>query len=163
MIKQNIFLQKLHKFNKYNNVLELYLKDEYEKKQLSNPTTGVHSRNEASAMVGSSQEKSLASAAPSTTTSKSNLLSAIEATEDGKVVDLSLLAKTSLTISTDINRFKCVLGNTALKQKNPQRMYMKALPEHVKEDELKKQAFEGKIIRKIPKRKTDTALDPKKV
>lgn len=28
-IKQNIFLQKLQKFNKYNNVLELYMKEEY--------------------------------------------------------------------------------------------------------------------------------------
>lgn len=153
-IKQNIFLSKLQKFNKYNNVLELYLKEEYAKQ--------LTSRNESKLITGTGNTDGSNTQMSHSSTNKSHMLSAME--EEAKVIDLNSMAKTSVTVNMDPNRFRCILNSTSNRVKNPHRMYLQALPEHVKEEDLKKQgADQSSNFIKIPRRKFDHALDPEKV
>ena len=75
--------------------------------------------------------------------------------EEDKIVDLTDFAKTSVTINKDPNRFTCILNHTCLKQANPKRNYLKALPEHVKEADKKLEVTE----RVYPPRRYDAAID----
>lgn len=98
----------------------------------------------------------------SQSSAKTHMLSAID-NEEAKVIDLNALAKTSVTVNMDPNRFRCILNSTSGKVKNPHRMFLQALPEHVKEEDQKKQVGDPSAFIKIPRRRFDNNLDPVKV
>ena len=63
------------------------------------------------------------------------MLEELEIEDAEKILDLTGIMKTSHTLNMDAGRFQCVLGPSAMKQKNAPRQYLKSLPFYIEEKE----------------------------